>query len=325
MPGEAPGFPADSDRDEEVDVLYLAGQRPAGPGEWLLITAVEGPPGADFLARVLPAGGQHAHGGDVLVHLAPEPGNLEPLSVRVSAWAVLNGLLIAVARWDRQDPDGWPEQVRATATFAMGVLTEMEDHGADLGAYDRVDLEAAAGTATAGVPAGVTSGRACRAAQALTLARQGPAGAGSKGRLPPQPRSRHPAPGPLSRPSFALRTVAPQAVAGAGRAYHSACTSRRPPVDQGGRNRRPAANLTSLAGEAGSLPGPREVYRRSMEVHHGPAPGGSAHAQRPVQPAKRAECETAGARGVMPPGAGSPFAAVRWWSRPGRAVAAWWR
>jgi hypothetical protein len=166
MPGEAPGFPADSDRDEEVDVLYLAGQRPAGPGEWLLITAVEGPPGADFLARVLPAGGQHAHGGDVLVRLAAEPGtgNLEPPSVRVSAWAVLNGLLIPVARWDRQDPDGWPEQVRATAAFAMGMLTELEDHGADLGAYHRVDLEAAAGTATAGVPAGVTSGRAWTAA-----------------------------------------------------------------------------------------------------------------------------------------------------------------
>ena len=59
--GEVPGFPQDPDREDEVDVLFLAGQRPAGPGEWLLITAVEGPPGADFFARVLPAGGQHAH------------------------------------------------------------------------------------------------------------------------------------------------------------------------------------------------------------------------------------------------------------------------
>jgi len=40
------------------------------------------------------------------------------------------------------------------------MLTELEDHGADLGAYHRVDLEAAAVTATAGVPAGVTSSRA---------------------------------------------------------------------------------------------------------------------------------------------------------------------
>ncbi len=122
MPGEMPGFPADSDRDDEVDVLYLAGQQPAGPGEWLLITAVEGPLGADFLARVLTPGGQYARGGDVLVHLAAEPGTgrLEPPAVRVSAWAVLNGLLIPVARCDRRDPDGWPEQVRATAAFTLG-------------------------------------------------------------------------------------------------------------------------------------------------------------------------------------------------------------
>jgi hypothetical protein len=160
--GEVPGFPQDPDREDEVDVLFLAGQRPAGPGEWLLITAVDGPPGADFLARVLPADGRHARGGDVLVHLAADPaaGDLEQLAVRVSAWTVLNGLLIPVAHWDRQDPDGWPEQIRATAAFAMGMLTELEDHGADLGAYHQVDLQAAAVTAAAGVPAGVTSGRA---------------------------------------------------------------------------------------------------------------------------------------------------------------------
>ena len=132
-----------------------------GRGEWLLITAVDGLPGADFIARILPADGRHAHGGDVLVHLAadPAPGTWNP-TVRVSAWTVLNGLLIPVAHWDRQDPDGWPERIRATAAFAMGMLTELEDHGADLGAYHQVDLEAAAVTATAGVPAGVTSGRA---------------------------------------------------------------------------------------------------------------------------------------------------------------------
>ncbi len=160
--GEVPGFPQDPDREDEVDVLFLAGQRPAGPGEWLLITAVDGPPGADFTARILPPDGRHAHGGDVLVHLAADPGtgDVEPLAVRVSAWTVLNGLLIPVAHWDRQDPDGWPERIRATAAFAMGMLTELEDHGADLGAYHQVDLEAAAVTATAGVPAGVTSGRA---------------------------------------------------------------------------------------------------------------------------------------------------------------------
>jgi hypothetical protein len=148
-----------------VDVLYLAGQRPAGPGEWLLITAVDGAPGADFAARVLPADERHAHGGDVLVHLAAEPaGNLEPLAVRVTAWVVLGGLLVPVAAWDRHDPDGWPERIRATVAFAMGMLTELEEHGADLGAYHRIDLDDAVVTATAGIPAGVTFGTAPAAA-----------------------------------------------------------------------------------------------------------------------------------------------------------------
>ena len=69
-PGDSAYLLDEADDDGEVDVLYLAGQRPAGPGEWLLITAVAGPPGADFPARVLPADGRHAHGGDVLVRLA---------------------------------------------------------------------------------------------------------------------------------------------------------------------------------------------------------------------------------------------------------------
>src|ERR1017187_4703036 len=85
----APGLPDDADRDGDVDVLYLAGQRPASPGEWLLITAAGGLPGAEFTARVLPADGRRAHGGDVLVHLATEPpGTLEPLTLSVGTWAV---------------------------------------------------------------------------------------------------------------------------------------------------------------------------------------------------------------------------------------------
>ena len=51
-------IPCDADRDDDVDVLYLAGQRPADDGEWLLITAVDGLPGAEFTARVLPDGGR---------------------------------------------------------------------------------------------------------------------------------------------------------------------------------------------------------------------------------------------------------------------------
>jgi hypothetical protein len=154
--GGAPGPPGGVNREDEVDVLFLAGQRPAPPGEWLLITAVDGAMGADFLAQVLPAGGRHAHGGDVLVHVAAEPPGREPTAVRVSVWVVLGGLLVPVAAWDRHDLDGWPERVRATAAFAMGAVTELEELGADLGARHRVCLDDAVVTATAGRPPGTT-------------------------------------------------------------------------------------------------------------------------------------------------------------------------
>ena len=70
-----------------------------------------------------------------------------PLSVRAGVWAVLDGLLVPVAAWDRQDPDSWPEQVRTAVAFAMSVITELEEHGADLGARHRVRLDAAVATA----------------------------------------------------------------------------------------------------------------------------------------------------------------------------------
>jgi hypothetical protein len=156
-----PGFPHDAEDDDDVDVLYLAGQCPAAPGEWLLITAVGAMPGAEFTARVLPDGGPSAHGGDVLVHLAAEPpGHLEPLTVRAGVWAVISGHLIPVAEWNRQGPEGWPEKIRTTVAFAMGMLTELEEHGADLAAGRRVDLDDAVLTATAGIPADVTLGLA---------------------------------------------------------------------------------------------------------------------------------------------------------------------
>ncbi len=121
-------------------VPYLAGQRPASPGEWLQVTAVDGMPGADFLAWVLPADGRYAQGGDVLVQLAADSGNREFQAVHVGVWAVVGVLLVPVAAWDWQDPDGWPEKIRATAAFALSVLTELEEHGANLGAR-RIDLD----------------------------------------------------------------------------------------------------------------------------------------------------------------------------------------
>jgi hypothetical protein len=151
---EVPAFPDDADRDGDVDVLYLAGQRPVAGGEWLLITAVGGMPGAEFTALVLPAGGRRAHGGDVVVHLAAETGHGEVLTVRAGIWAVMCGRLVPVAAWDWQEAVDWPEKIRATAAFAMGVLTELEEHGADLAARHQVDLDDAVITATAGIPAG---------------------------------------------------------------------------------------------------------------------------------------------------------------------------
>ena len=156
-----PGGPPGTRDPEDVDVLFLAGQRPAEEAEWLLITEVDGLPGSVFSAWVLPAGDRHGRGGDVLVRLTPgaRTGDLEPETIDVSAWAVISRRLVPVAAWDRQDLDGWPERIRQTVAFAMGILTELEEHdGADLGARDRVDLDTAAATATPGIPARLTFG-----------------------------------------------------------------------------------------------------------------------------------------------------------------------
>ena len=56
-------------------------------------------------------------------------------------------------------PGRWPERIRAAVAFAMGMLTELEENGADLGGPPRVRLDDR-GTATVGVPLGVTSGPA---------------------------------------------------------------------------------------------------------------------------------------------------------------------
>ena len=65
-------LPADADRDGEVDVLYLAGQRLPAEGTWLLVTAVDGKPGGEFTAQVLPEAAPSAFGGDVVVRLSPD-------------------------------------------------------------------------------------------------------------------------------------------------------------------------------------------------------------------------------------------------------------
>jgi hypothetical protein len=143
----------------EVSVLALAGRRPAGDGEWLVITEADSLPGSEFVAWVLPAGDREAHGGDVLVRLAPavRVSDLDPETVDVSVWAVISGQLIPVAAWDRHNPDGWPEQIRPAVAFAMGLLTELEEHaGVWVGAYDRVRLDHAVAAARPGIPLRLT-------------------------------------------------------------------------------------------------------------------------------------------------------------------------
>ena len=70
----------------------------------------------------------------------------------MQVWAVVAGSLVRVAAWDPAGPDLWPETARETVIFAMGALTELEQHGADVAARQQVDVIAAAGAAAAGFP-----------------------------------------------------------------------------------------------------------------------------------------------------------------------------
>ena len=159
-------IPADDAADEEVDVLYLAGQRPPEEGAWLWVTTADARRGGEFTALFLPRTRPRASGGDVLLHIAPGRGEGDAEqwtvpSARVRVWAVAAGSLILVAGWDRLDLDGWPERVRATAVFAVGVLRELQEHGADVRAREQVEVESAAESPAAGFPgqpAWVTAG-----------------------------------------------------------------------------------------------------------------------------------------------------------------------
>ncbi|SRR6266536_268775 len=152
--GVAADGPGPQPVDDDVNVLLLAGQRPPESGAWLLVTAADGTHGGTFTAQILPGERPQAFGGDVVVHLAPAAGTATepPPAVSVAVWAVLAGRLVPVAAWDGHGLDGWPERIRPAVLFTMGVLTELEEHGADLGARDRVDLDTAARDATLGIP-----------------------------------------------------------------------------------------------------------------------------------------------------------------------------
>jgi hypothetical protein len=134
----AAGALADTD---EVDVLSLAGQLPPDEGAWLLVTAADGTPGGGMTAQIMTGTSPSGYGGDVLVRLEREepPAGQPAPAVGVSVYAVAGGRLILVARWRGSDPEGWPERVRPAVTFAMGMLSELEEHGADLGGLAEPD------------------------------------------------------------------------------------------------------------------------------------------------------------------------------------------
>ena len=153
--GGSPGWeiPDEGVGAENVDVLALAGQPVPAGGAWLWVTAAEPRRGGTFTALFLPRQHPAVCGGDVLVHVSPatEPGG-ETAAARVSVWAVVAGSLVRVAAWDPAGPDLWPETARETVIFAMGALTELQEHGADVAARQQVDVIAAAGSVPAGFP-----------------------------------------------------------------------------------------------------------------------------------------------------------------------------
>ena len=147
------GIPDDGVGDENVDVLSLAGQPAPAGGAWLWVTAAEPRRSGEFTALFLPAHRPAACGGDVLVHVAPagEPGS-GTTAARVQVWAVVAGSLVRVAAWDPAGPDLWPETARETVIFAMGALTELQEHGAAGDVRQQVDVLAAAGSVPSGFP-----------------------------------------------------------------------------------------------------------------------------------------------------------------------------
>ena len=142
---------------EDVDVLFLAGQRPPAEGAWLWVTTAEGRRAGEFTALFLPRDNPRATGGDVLLHIAPGTGARpgEPTAL-VRVRAVVAGTLVQVADWDQLGLDEWPETVRPAVAFAMGALKELQEHGADVGAHRNpaglVAVDSAAGTAMTGFP-----------------------------------------------------------------------------------------------------------------------------------------------------------------------------
>lgn len=140
---------ADDGSGDRIDVRLL-GRQPA-PAGWLLVTEADGAAGEAFTASVVPGPQPRAHGGDVLLRITPGTGAEADAPVSVAVWAVAAGTLVPVADWGLPGDRSWAERVRPAVAFAMSALGALEEH-ADLGAFDPVDLDPAAGAAAAGLP-----------------------------------------------------------------------------------------------------------------------------------------------------------------------------
>jgi hypothetical protein len=144
--------------DEEVNVLALAGLQPPAGGAWLWVTTAEPRRGREFAALFLPRHRPLASRGDVLVRFAPPDRDAQAGSpampvAGVQVWAVAAGSLLRVAGWDLDRLDLWAEIVRYPVVFALGALRELQDHGADVGYREQIDVVAAAGSVRTAFPA----------------------------------------------------------------------------------------------------------------------------------------------------------------------------
>jgi hypothetical protein len=87
--------------DEEVDMLYLARQRPQEEGAWLWVTTVDARHGGEFTALSLPSTRPRASGGDVLLHIAPGRGEGGACCGSCKSTALMSGH-VSRSRWRRQ-------------------------------------------------------------------------------------------------------------------------------------------------------------------------------------------------------------------------------
>lgn len=109
--------------------------------DWLLVTSLESQPGGGFTAQHLHRHELQAHGGDVLVRVAAGAGSPGPPEVCAQVRAVMEGRLVLAGSGDRQSPDDWAGQVRPAVSFAMRMITELEESGADPGPLPLVWLD----------------------------------------------------------------------------------------------------------------------------------------------------------------------------------------